>query len=211
MQDSNDAPDEAHLEAEIKRLIETHKQHLELLESRRDEEMNSTYRDLFLCAEPDEKSVVADIPLAEDALVHAEWDVTSRHDDLLVRVNLAHWKKMKDLNDELKTLGSHPHANLPFAERFPSTIEEFRKLSEDPEAQYRVAQYLVTDDEEEQKKWFIHGKSRWRKADTTALRTIVQGDPTFREEVNQVVEYEPDGMEVDGDVPGLPLFNDDAL
>jgi len=213
MQDSNHVPDEHHLESEIQKLKEAYPRYVKILEEWKDEELESLHKDVFRTALMEDDTSITNWMNHEDVLLYSEWEVAARHDDLLLRTKLTHNKRLQQLLSELKTLRSHE--KLPPAECFPSTIEEFRQLSEDPDLQYCTARYLICEDEEGRKRWFTEGGSGWRKQDTYLLRKEVQENPTFREEVIRVIDLndqkDPLDMDLDMGVPGLTSFDDEAL
>jgi hypothetical protein len=99
--------------------------------------------------------------------------IVSRYDDLRCRVLFANNTRALELISRLQDLRALPYDKLPFGERFPSTIEEFRLLSVRPKIQRHVARYLLSDDEDARKRLFTQGGLYWRIEDTSTLRKAI--------------------------------------
>jgi hypothetical protein len=102
--------------------------------------------------------------------------VAKRHDDRRCRVTLTESKRLLELTSALRDFKGLPYDTLRFGERFPTTIEEFRRLSSQPAKQRHVAQYLLCDAEEGQKRLFTRGGPSWRIQDTHKLTAAISED-----------------------------------
>jgi len=80
-----------------------------------------------------------------------------------------------------------PYDLMSVAERFPLSIEDFRKLKDYPKSQLRVAHFLLATDEETRKKVLNHPGSKWRVEDTYVLAKALRENPSFKNEVVKVV------------------------
>jgi hypothetical protein len=66
-----------------------------------------------------------------------------------------------------------PYDLIAVADRFPLSIEDFRRLKDYPRSQLRVAHFLLAD-EETRKKLFYQPSSKWRMEDTVFLIKAVR-------------------------------------
>ena len=125
------------------------------------------------------------------------------HDDLLERVNHAHMQILHELRKAYRPIlrrASVSQTTSPttptvhtaqirqtierltlFPKKFPTTIEEFKRLDGFPENQLRVARFLCAQSDAERDAIFTEAAdSIWEKADTGPLRK------TFSSQVSDI-------------------------
>ena len=103
------------------------------------------------------------------------------HSDLLERVQFAYLERLQELLEQRKNVASGkmavkmtalapPISDVDMEHRFPGSIDEFRKLSEYPAAQLRVAKYLDARSDDARKDIFNAEGSQWKAGDTAVLK-----------------------------------------